>query len=665
MMPSILRLLLLLLLFALPAHSAKVRVQGLTTITEAQALNLLGGRLEYITSRAASPSRADDAAFLLQRLLNQQGFSNPEVDWSLPGGNVIQLRVHEGSRSFLGEAWVRGADETTAKAIIDQFHTAHQRKVGLLDNRTPYLPENNLTGVANATAYLHSQGFWAGTVNIESTTRTPRTGSVSVILAANPGPLHTLARPALETGTTVDPDLRRQLDALAGEPATTRSINLARQRVTTYYRKQGFQFADIRMEAQHRDGVCHLIFHVKSGPRYRVGTIAVSGAEDTKPGRIEERFDGLSGQHYDAELFDTRIRKLFSTGAFRTLRLENTPQPDGTLDATLHVEETKPDGYYTYAGAGSFEGGILGAGYYHRNLFGELWNFSTALEFSGIGILGEARVTDPWFLGRDLRFTPRAFIQTRAHEGYDKTEAGLSIELEWNVTDHYSLLLSQRNSYVSLSSTGIPSAELGPNTYSVHTIGLTQKYDRRNDPVLPTDGYFLELTTELGLAAGDASVSFTRIEGRASFYQPIIADTSFLAARVRGGIIIPSVDQTELPIDLRFFNGGASSVRSFPERELGPTATNGDPRGGEAYWAANLEYIHKVAGPVKAVAFLDAGALNPNHSDFGAGDIKVAAGLGLRIHLPIGPVRLEYGHALSPDPGDPNGAFHFAIGTAF
>lgn len=657
---------LLVLGGALTASAAELRIRGLQAFSEEQAIELLGDRLKYTESRPASPSRADDAAFLLDRLLTQQGFTDPEVNWSLPGGNQVLLTVREGPRSFLGEVWIRGADETTAEALIEQFHTAHQRRSGIIvDQRTPYLPANDKSGITNVRRYLQSQGYWKATAGIESTRRDPQTGSVSAIIEVEPGPLHRLARPEIRTAGSVDPALRNKLNAFAGEIATTESINLARKRVTDAYRRHGFQFADIRMEAIHEGGRTRLVFTINAGERYRLGEITVTGREDVNEGVIKERFEDLEGEVYDADEFDERLRMLFGTGAFEAIQLDTEPRPGGILDATLQVKEGKPDGYYAYAGVGSFEGGILGAGYYHRNLFGELWNFSTAFEISGIGLLGEVRVTDPWFLGKDLRFTPRAYLLTRTYEGYGKAQAGIDFELEWDITDHYSLLFSQRNSYVSLSSEGIPSVELGPSPYTLHTLGLTHKYDRRNDPTIPTDGYYLELTTELGFATGDASVGFTRVEGRAAVYQEVLEDKSYLAAHLQGGIIIPSVDQSDLPIDLRYFNGGASSVRSFPERELGPVASNGDPRGGEAYWAANLEYIHEVAGPVKLVAFLDAGALNPDHGDFGSGEVKYAAGLGVRIHLPIGPVRFEYGHALNPADGDPNGAFHFAIGTSF
>jgi outer membrane translocation and assembly module TamA len=39
--------------------------------------------------------------------------------------------------------------------------------------------------------------------------------------------------------------------------------------------------------------------------------------------------------------------------------------------------------------------------------------------------------------------------------------------------------------------------------------------------------------------------------------------------------------------------------------------------------------------------------------------------MGIRIDLPVGPIRFEYGHNLTRDEGEPSGTWHFAIGTAF
>ncbi|MDB2673983.1 BamA/TamA family outer membrane protein [Akkermansiaceae bacterium] len=55
--------------------------------------------------------------------------------------------------------------------------------------------------------------------------------------------------------------------------------------------------------------------------------------------------------------------------------------------------------------------------------------------------------------------------------------------------------------------------------------------------------------------------------------------------------------------------------------------------------------------------FIDAAGLDS--------EVELAAGIGVRINLPVGPIRLEYGRSLSQDSGEPGGAFHFAIGTTF
>jgi outer membrane translocation and assembly module TamA len=83
----------------------------------------------------------------------------------------------------------------------------------------------------------------------------------------------------------------------------------------------------------------------------------------------------------------------------------------------------------------------------------------------------------------------------------------------------------------------------------------------------------------------------------------------------------------------------------------------GRPLGGTEWWVANAEIVQTISGPIKGVSFLDLGSLS--------GDIEIALGLGVRLDLPIGPVRLEYGHNMSRDEREPSGTFHFALGISF
>jgi Outer membrane protein/protective antigen OMA87 len=196
-------------------------------------------------------------------------------------------------------------------------------------------------------------------------------------------------------------------------------------------------------------------------------------------------------------------------------------------------------------------------------------------------------------------------------------------------------------------------------------MSFTQTLDYRDNPVLPKTGWHLKLPLQIGAVVGDMSTTYFKGGIAGGWYHPLGKTYQFgLGGSVN--FIIPSGDSEELPIDLRLFNGGARSVRSFPERELGPTSADGRyPLGGEASWVVNAEVSRPVAGPLRAVAFVDAGTLAREFSELTSSEIEIAAGLGLRLDLPIGPVRLEYGYNLTRDEDEPAGALHFAIGVAF
>jgi outer membrane protein assembly factor BamA len=301
--------------------------------------------------------------------------------------------------------------------------------------------------------------------------------------------------------------------------------------------------------------------------------------------------------------------------------------------------------------------------YANRNLLGNLWGLTTGFQLGSRGLLGDVRVTDPWVAGLDLSATARAFALIYEREGYRTYEAGSSVGMNWKPGDHYSLDLTAALSVVNLTTDGLPAAELGETVYAHPRLRLTQRLDYRDSRVLPKNGWHLESPLEVGSAMGDISTSYVMAGLSGGWYHEIGREYE-LGIGGAWRMLVPSGDDGDLPIDLRLFNGGPRSVRSFPERELGPSV-NGYPTGGEAIWHVNTELMRRIAGSLKAGAFIDAGALSRNFEDAGAGDIEVAAGLGLRFDLPIGPVRLEYGHNLTRDPGEPAGTFHFAIGTAF
>jgi outer membrane protein insertion porin family len=69
--------------------------------------------------------------------------------------------------------------------------------------------------------------------------------------------------------------------------------------------------------------------------------------------------------------------------------------------------------------------------------------------------------------------------------------------------------------------------------------------------------------------------------------------------------------------------------------------------------------------PVHLLLFYDTGNLYWRLGDFDPADLRQAAGLGLRLQTPIGPLRVEYGWKLDRQQGESSGELHFSLGVPF
>lgn len=646
-----------------PADVTRVTITGCRSISEEEVRRAIEGRLAHVRSQPANRARASDAAFLVEQLFRLRGFNDAVVYWKITGPSAIRLRVDEGPRESLGEVGVLGVpDKDRAKRLQELFRLPFEKRV--VNGETPPFEQALVDeGLGFIVAELESISFWTARAELEKRRTNPGTGAVDVLVRVHPGPSHTIATPTFDAAEAGD--LLAATRGSVGKPATTTEINRIRLEVGNYYEDRGFVDAKIRMNWEIRDGRLHPAIAVTRGKRYTIGKVDFTGLEKTDPERIAVRLRDLEGRPANQGLGARRIRQIIATGAFSTVRLEKKPRAGDILDATLHFEEGKARGVSLTAGGASFYGPIFGASYYDRNFRGKLRNFNAGFELTGRSLLGEVSIADPWIMGTDLSGKARLFSLSKSYEGFDTWRTGLEASLAWPVTDHYLVTAALGWAYVSNSPDGVPRNNMGETEYGNPYLRITQRLDFRDNPVLPSSGWHLEMPFEIGSSIGDDSTAYLKLGLGGSYHYPL-SDKDQLALGLRGGILVPAAGgSSNLPIDLRYFNGGARSVRSFRELEQGPRAANGYWIGGESYFVANLEYIREVAGPLKAVAFVDAGGLDTAWEDFGFGNPDLAAGLGIRLDLPIGPVRFEYGHNLTQDPGEPSGAWHFAIGTTF
>jgi outer membrane protein assembly factor BamA len=265
---------------------------------------------------------------------------------------------------------------------------------------------------------------------------------------------------------------------------------------------------------------------------------------------------------------------------------------------------------------------------------------------------------DPWLFDTRYALRTRIYSEARDEEGYSKHALGARIDVTRKAMRHLEFGVFVEGATVKVTDAIIDPALLGPLDYQLTTIGLNQTTDFRNDPINPGRGFVF--TTSVELSAIDSEAAFSRSIARFSYYLPV--GKSMFAVGARVGVISPILD--DLPIDVRFFNGGATTVRSFAERELGPKDRTGNPLGGELYTVFNAEYTFPIKGGLQGAVFVDAGSLKNDESP-DSDEMRYGIGLGLRYALPIGPLRLDYGVNPNPKAHEDFGAFHFSFGFAF
>jgi outer membrane protein assembly factor BamA len=277
--------------------------------------------------------------------------------------------------------------------------------------------------------------------------------------------------------------------------------------------------------------------------------------------------------------------------------------------------------------------------------------------------------------------------------------ASLQYELE---TDRIGI--DKTATEAQLSASDVARLRFDEGTINLHSIRSILSFDRRDDPTDPHRGFQVNVSGEVAQSLGGSVKApsganerpfalFAKASAQASAYLPLWRSV-VLALSLKGGKIFPLDDRSRTPGPRRFFLGGASSIRGFPEDGLVPADVRetldeevrecnsapdecisesakrlreGKPYnslGGELFALGRAELRVPIRRQIETALFIDVGNLWLDQTKVQLLKLRYSAGVGIRVITPIGPAAIDLGFNLAPDALINESTFepHFSIG---
>ena len=193
-----------------------------------------------------------------------------------------------------------------------------------------------------------------------------------------------------------------------------------------------------------------------------------------------------------------------------------------------------------------------------------------------------------------------------------------------------------------------------------------------DNPIFPTAGRRLTASFDLAGLGGNTSFYKPRVEAIQYFQQ-----TRKLSAGVRAQFefVAPWQDTVYVPIFERLVQGGEYSVRGYDIRTIGPRDNiTGLVIGGNKSLLFNGEYVYQIAGPVRVLAFFDAGQVRQNGEGFRSDAFVASTGGEVRFFMPVlnVPFRLIFARNINYEgildnnyQPEKKWRFRFAVGSTF
>ena len=439
----------------------------------------------------------------------------------------------------------------------------------------------------------------------------------------------------------------------------------------------GYAFVEIRprVRRSRENLTIDVTFDIQEGPRVFVERVDIVGNLRTEDRVVRREIRLVEGDAFNSAKLRQSRRNIQNLGFFDKVEVTNVPgsTPDRTV---LKVEvRERSTGELSFGAGISTTIGLLGdVSIRERNLLGRGQDLRLALRLGERLSSLDLSFTEPYFLDRPLSagfdvFNTRRDFQRQA--SFDKEELGFALRSGYQITTdlrqswRYTLRRDEIKNVGSDASLFVKE-QAGKATTSL--IGQSLLYDKRDNRIDPTDGYFVRVGTDFAGLGGTVTYVRGLLEG--TYYYPV-ADQYVLSVSSQVGRIV-GIGET-VRIGDRFFVGG-ENLRGFDDAGVGPRdRVSEDALGGTMYYTGSVELSFPLGLPsefaILGKAFADFGSLwdaeTPIATDTDTKSIRASVGVGLAWRSPFGPIRIDFAKPLIKENFDVTEIVRFSFGTRF
>lgn len=636
-------------------------------------------------SNLSEPQLAEDAR-KLQEYYQSKGFKDARVqfeytiDETTGRANVV-FKIDEGARQIIRSITFQGNKVVPSRDLMRAIKTRPRSVVSFLTG-TGVLQDTQFTQDLRAIVETYQKRGYIDAAVTDVEFRPASRESIDIIISLFEGMQYRVGTVSLDGNRLFTTErIRENLRMLEGKVYSPQGLDDDVKAIRDLYGAQGY--IDTRVRPVNRPsvqtGVMNVSYQIDEGGKSFVNRVIIQGNNRTKDKVIRRELALVPGDVYNTVRADASQQRLMNLNYFSKVDItpEDTMTP-GQKDMVVTVEE-KRTGSFTFGVGYSTVDSVLGFVELTQSNF-DIANFPS---FVGAGQRFRARAqyglqrqdyiisfTEPWLFNQRLLFGVEGFYRKAQFLSafFDEERYGFNVRLARPLGQF--LVARAVYRFESIGITNVRSYapqffkdEAGTRLRSAGELGLT--FDTRDSVFLTRKGTKIDLFFELagGPFLGDTDLYRTGFEARQYFNLPL---DLIIQLGATGAVVDNYGDSDRVPIFDRLFTGGNDTVRGFRFRDIGPFIGNGVRIGGKTMLVLNAELTFPIISRVRGAVFADGGFVNEEAWDFAFTEFNAGVGFGVRLDLPIGPLRLDLGFPVITDKFNDRGMqFHFNVGYQF